>query len=220
MELEFQASDFSKLMFPILSMPDNIDPIKHFPKLEKWEEFHNPEEKKPWSIQKKNKIFRYIVLMYDKESPFRVKIDSLTRRKVEVSKYVKLIADAKNVPEDVMEIIQGKNERVNKMVIAYARMHRNSLYSLILGLEKQFYGDLLKIEGNTKSDSNISDTQKKLEEKTIEFLNQDNTPLLQDELFAYIEEQRLSLWRPEGIAESISKGEDPFNGKTFPSVTN
>ena len=136
MDLEFQSTDFERLMFRIDEMNDNVDPVKHFPRLQKWPEF--APKGKGWSIVIKNKIFRWIVLMYDKESPFRAKIDDPMKRKLEVAKYVKLIKNFTVIDPEVKEIIRGENGNVNKMIVAYIRMHRNSQYALVVGLENMF----------------------------------------------------------------------------------
>jgi hypothetical protein len=214
MDFEFHESDFSKLIFPVHNMPDNIDPVKQFDRLKKW-----PELNLTGPILKRNKIFRWIVYVYDKESPFRIKVGDITKRKLEVAKYVKLIDDFKSISDDVKEIVTGENKEINKAIVAYIRLHRNSKYALVVGLDNKFYEDLLKIHnGGTPKDS-ISDTQRELEEAVSELLNQDNTPALIDTLFSYIEDDRINYLRPEGMAEMLSQKKDPFKGKTIASET-
>jgi hypothetical protein len=209
MDLEFQESDFSRLMFPIMKMPDNIDPVKFFPKLQRWQEFYNTK----WPIIKKNKVFRYIVLMYDKESPFLYKVNNILKRKVEVAKYVKLVENPKMVTEDVMDMFSGKDQKFNTMVIAYVRMHKDVKYSLVVGLDNLFYSDLEKIQAGLTPKKPIDETQKSLEDAIAGLLSNDDSPQLRTELFTFMEEERLSSFRPEGIAEMIAKGEDVFEGK-------
>jgi hypothetical protein len=211
MDIEFQKSDFAKLMFPIVDMPDDVDPVKFFKRLQRWEEYYNTK----WPILKKNKVFRYIVLMYDKESPFRERITDLNQRKIEAARFVKLITDPKIVPGDIMDIMVGMDQKFNTMVIAYVRMHRDSKYALVVGLENLFYADLLKTQAGETPKKPIHETQENLENAIIELLNQDNSPQLKRELFEFMENERLSKYRPEGIADILSKGGNPFEGKEF-----
>lgn len=215
MDLEFQKTDFDKIMFPILDMPDNVDPVKFFPKLQRWEQFYNVGG----DIRRKNKLFRYIVLMYDKESPFRYKVNNLLQRKVEVAKYVKLVDNPKNVPEDVLNVFTGKNDKFNSMVIAYVRMHRDVKYALVVGLDNLYYSDLELIQSGNAPKKPIQETEQALESAVSELLSQDNDPQLQRELFRFMEEERLSTFRPEGIAEALMKGENPFEGKEVENET-
>jgi len=205
MDLEFQESDFSRLMFPIMKMPDNIDPVKFFPKLQRWQEFYNTK----WPIIKKNKVFRYIVLMYDKESPFLYRVNNILKRKVEVARYVKLVENPKMVPEDVMDIFSGQDAKFNSMVIAYVRMFKDIKYALVVGLDNLFFSDLEKVQGGT-SLKTLPDTQKSLEDAITDLLSQDNSPQLRDELYSYMQEERLSTFKPEGIADMIAAGKNPF----------
>lgn len=214
MELEFQASDFTRLMFRIDEMPDKVDPYEYFPKLKKWQEFAPQKGKKGMSLVFKNRVFKYIVLMYDKESPFRVKISDTMKRKLEVAKYVKLITTFDLIDPEVKEILRSENRHVNAMIIAYVRMHRNSQYALVVGLENMFYDGLFLIQNGETPKKQITSTQRELEDAVTELLNQDNdkSSELRKELFTYIEEERLNDLRPEGIAEIFASGKKPFDG--------
>ena len=213
MELEFQASDFERLMFRIDEMPDKADPVEFFPKLKKWQEFGPQKGNKGMSIIMKNKVFRWIVLMYDKESPFRYKVDDAVKRKLEIAKHVKLIVDYNLIDPQVKEIIKGENISVNRMIIAYVRMHRNSHYALVVGLEEMYYKDLLIVQNGESPKKPITATQKDLENAITELLNQDNNKQVREELFSYMEDERLNELRPEGIAELFMSGKKPLAGE-------
>ncbi len=209
MELEFQKSDFEKLMFRVDDMPDKVDPVEYFPKLKKWREF-SPQ--RTWSKTLKNKIFKWIVLMYDKESPFRAKIGDARKRRFEVAKYVKLVTDFNLIDPKVESVLRGNDAEVNRMVIAYARMHRNSLYALVIGLDDMFYEDLFQVKMGNTVKKQITTTQRELETSITELLNQDNDAQLRWELALVMEEERLEI-RPEDIAEIFASGKKPFEGE-------
>jgi len=196
------------MMFPVHMMPDNIDPVKYFEKLSKWEEFYRKGD-----IHKKNKTFRWIAYMYDKESPFREKIQDANKRKVEIARYVKMFSDPKIVEEWVMKILNGTNPDVNTMVIAYIRMHRHPKYALTVGLENQFYSSLEKVSSGSNQKIALTSIQQDLENAMTELLNGDHNPNMHNALFAYMEEERLANFSPEGVAMAIESGTDIFEGE-------
>lgn len=151
--------------------------------------------------------------MYDKESPFLYRVNNILKRKVEVAKYVKLVENPKMVPEDVMDMFSGKDQKFNTMVIAYVRMHKDVKYSLVVGLDNLFYSDLEKIQAGLTPKKPINETQKSLEDAIADLLSNDDSPQLRTELFTLMEEERLSSFRPEGIAEALARGENVFEGK-------
>lgn len=210
MDLDFQKHDFDKLMFPIMGMKENASPVKEFPKLSKYPEFTDFCGSK-MSTVRRCRIFKYIVLMYDKNSPFISKVPDNNRRKIEVAKFVNLIPDPKVVEESIKNILKNSDEKVNKMIIAFCRMQNDPLWSLVVALDQKYYNELLSIFDNT-SDSRlkISETLKELQEAQNELLARDNNPELIKELFDNIEEERVSDLRPEGIAEIFANGDKPF----------
>ncbi len=198
------------MMFPVHMMPDNVDPVKYFDKLSKWEEFYYKG-----NIPQKNKVFRWIAFMYDKESPFRNKIPDANKRKVEIAKYVRMVTDANKVEDWVLKVLSAKNAQINRMVIAYVRMHRYPKYALTVGLENQFYTDLeLTYAGKSLTGKrSLTVTQQELEQSMIDLLNGDNNQSMHDSLFAVMEEERLSNFTPEGVAMALESGEDIFATK-------
>lgn len=209
MELEFQKSDFDKLMFRIDDMPDKVDPVEYFPKLKKWPEF-SPQ--RGWSNTLKNKIFRWIVLVYDKESPFRLKVSDIMKRKLEAAKHVKLITSLTIIDPKVRNILQGEDAEANRMIVAYVRMHRQSQYALVVGLENMFYTGLFNVLNGEvpKGNKQITTIQKEFEDAVTELLNQDNNAQVRGELLLFVEEERINDLRPEGIAEIFATGKKPF----------
>jgi len=205
MEIEIQNKDFDGLLYSVNLLKENTNPLKVFPKLRKWPEFRSCKD----PVIKFNKIFKWIVLTYDMNSPFK-KIDDVIKRKLEVAKYVKLFDDNANIPEDVRKILLNEDKKVNRMIIAYARMHRESKYSLILGLEHKFYEDLLANQnGSTTIKPPLENTQRNLENAITDLLNQDHNTLLKHEFYEYIEDERLDNIRPEGIAQLLADGKVP-----------
>jgi hypothetical protein len=98
------------------------------------------------------------------------------------------------------------------MIVAYVRMHRQSQYALVVGLENMFYEGLFQIqmgEAPKVGNKQITTVQKELEDAVTALLNQDNNAQVRDELFLFVEEERLEL-RSEDIANVFASGNKPF----------
>ncbi len=188
------------MMFNVLEVPPQKHIVNHFAKLKKVTEF-----KKPLAKLNKNKVIRYIMFLYDKNSPFRVKFQDVLKRKVEAAKGAGWDTGEGGVFEkDVEELLRGHNPFVNEMAVAFIRLHRNFKYSYLVGLEESFYRMLLEImTGDMANVSKMKSTQAELEEIMLELTLEDNNPELRDTLLRYVEQARLNL-RPEDIAR-ISK---------------
>jgi len=205
MEIEIQNQDFDKLLFPVNLLGDNDDPLKVFGKLNKWAEFKSHK----YPLLQFNKIFKWIVFVYDMNSPFQ-KINDIIKRKVEVARYVKLFEDANDISDDVKKILLNEDKAVNRMLIAYVRMHRESKYAVVVALEQKFYNDLLISQDGKKVNPAIEITQKKLEEARSDLFSHDNTSKLRQEFNEYMEEERIDAIRPEIIADLILEGKKPI----------
>jgi len=205
MEIEIQNQDFDKLLFPVNLLGDNDDPLKVFGKLNKWAEFKSHK----YPLLQFNKIFKWIVFVYDMNSPFQ-KINDIIKRKVEVARYVKLFEDANDISDDVKKILLNEDKAVNRMLIAYVRMHRESKYAVVVALEQKFYNDLLISQDGKKVNPAIEITQKKLEEARSDLFSHDNTSKLRQEFYEYMEEERIDAIRPEIIADLILEGKKPI----------
>ena len=205
MEIEIQNQDFDKLLFPVNLLGDNDDPLKVFGKLNKWAEFKSHK----YPLLQFNKIFKWIVFVYDMNSPFQ-KINDIIKRKVEVARYVKLFEDANDISDDVKKILLNEDKIANRMLIAYVRMHRESKYAVVVALEQKFYNDLLISQEGKKINPAIEITQKKLEEARSDLFSHDNTSKLRQEFYEYMEEERIDAIRPEIIADLILEGKKPI----------
>lgn len=162
-----------------------------------------------------DKVNLYVLLMYDKGSPYRRKYSDVLKRKIEVAHDIgfETIEDG-NFEVPVEDFLRGKNTIVNKKIVQYVRMHRSFKYAYLVAIESSYYNLMLEIlGGETKNLSKAKDLRDDLEENLSEILNQDNNPYLKDEILRYMENERLEL-RPEDIARKIQNGETPIEIKT------
>lgn len=191
------------MMFNVVEVPPQKHVVNHFPKLKKVREFARPLAK-----LNKNKVLRYIMFLYDKNSPFRVKYQDVLQRKVEAAKGAGWeTAQGGIFSDDVERILRGHNITVNEMIVAFIRLHRNFKYSYLVGLEESFYRMMLEImTGEMGNVSKMKQTQEELENIMFELTSEDNNPELRDTLLRYVEQARLNL-RPEDIARIAKQQE-------------
>jgi len=197
----FSDKEFEGLMFNPLKVPEGRNIITEYKRLGKISEF-----RQPFASLDKNKIIRYIIFMYDKNSPFRVKFPDILHRKVEAARGAGWSIEKNGLFSDNVErVLRGENDSVNKMTVAYIRIHRNFKYSYLIGLEESFYRLMLEIMGgDMKNVEKMRKLQEDLEQITLELTSDDFNPLLKGELMRYIEQERLNL-RPEDIARIANK---------------
>jgi len=194
-------------MFNFFIFPKNKDPLKHFTKLKVYQEFTAPVHN-----LSKLKVLAYISYMYDKNTPLNA-IQDILKRKVQAAELAGFKKEKGGVFSKIVEnMMRCKNKAVNKMIIRYVRMQRNPKYSYLVTIEEAYYNELQKIlEGDDAgSYKKARDMQKDVETIGIELMNEDNNKLLADDLYEFIEMEKLEL-RPEDIAEKIRNGIPPIS---------
>ena len=198
----FADSEFSRMMFNVNQVPHNRSIPNAFPALKKVQEFR----RNPHLRLEKNRVLRYIILMYDKNSPFRKRFPDISRRKIEAAKYAGYkLEEGGLFPEHVEDMLMGRIENANKMLVAYVRLHRNIKFSYLVSMEESFYHLMEQVTGgDMKNLAQIRSIKEEIEETLADILSEDNTPLIKESVLKYVEDRRLNL-RPEDIARNNRK---------------
>lgn len=195
---------FNGLMFPVFDLPESANLLDKFPSLAQWREFHVP------SRHNINKVIRYIVAMYDKNGLIVMEQNG-SRRKTAALELAgwKRQSDTGEFRSDVIDIIDGKNEAINNMIVRYCKLQRSNKYSVIVGMSEMFYSILRKtVSGETVSPAELGkfeQLEKTLDERMVQFLNNDASKDLREDAFAIIELEKLDL-NPEEIAVKLKEG--------------
>lgn len=207
---QFRSLEFQSMMFNVDKIPEGVTVIQFFKELGKIREFKASAGE---GIDD-NKVNLYVLLLYDKGSPYRKKYTDILKRKIEVVHDVGFEISPDGTFESVVEdFLRGRNSVVNKKIVAFVRMHRNYNYSYQVSVETAYSNLMLEIQGGeTKSLKSLADMRDDLERNLTEMLGQDNNPFLKDEMLRYMENERLEL-RPEDIAKKAQNGEKPVNVK-------
>ena len=198
------------MMYQPNRIPEGSTVLSYYKDLGKIKEF----KLSPGEGIDNNKVMMYVILMYDKGSPYRKKYTDVLKRKIEVAHDVEFKTIEGGVFEPPIEdFLRGKNRIVNRKIVAYVRMHRNYKFSYLVAIDESYYSLMLEIlGGDVKKISSAKEIRDDLEETLLEILNQDTNPYLRDEILRYLEEERLEL-RPEDIAKKLQNGETPISIK-------
>jgi len=193
-------------MYNVEKVPEGVNILTFFKDFNKIKEFRlNPGEGLD-----NNKVMTYIVLMYDKSSPYRRKFTDVLKRKIEVAYDCGFETIEGGVFESPVEdMLKGRNVIINQKIVRYVMMHRSYKYAYQISVEAAYFNLMLEIQaGETKSISKLADLRDALEENLMEILNEDNNPYLKDEILRYMENERLAL-RPEDFAKKARDEETP-----------
>ena len=95
-------------------------------------------------------IIKYVILMYDSESPLWREVRSLPLRKA-VSMELSGVERGKDnkFSKPVEDILEGNNKEVNSMIMKYIIMQNNTAWSNLCAYENIYYMELAKVQNGT-----------------------------------------------------------------------
>lgn len=203
MILQFNVKQYASMMYDPTRVPDKTDILKFYKDLGRIKEFKQSAGEK----LDNNMIMQYILLAYDKNSPYRKAYSDILKRKIEIAHDVEFKTDAGGMFDPPVEdFLMGKNLVVNKKIVQYVLLHRSYKWSYQVSVEASYAALMLEIQGGeTKNFSKLATLRDELEENLLEILNQDSNPYLKNEILRYLEEDRLQL-RPEDFAKRAQEG--------------
>ena len=200
--MQFTKLNFSKFLYDP-SDPDLLG------RLSRHKEFDS-------KVTNKRKVVQYIILMYDKNNDeIREEYPFYPQRKMEVARCVGLI-EGNKATKGVEDILIGKNEDVNAMVIRYLTLFNDpdllmlsALYEININLNKAAYRGII----DKNIITNLDIVNLKIKDLTEGLFGGKDETELRQELYKSIEEQSLGI-RPEEIAEVLQSGKEPLKGFT------
>jgi len=191
--------DSSKLLFDIHSATF-VDDIKAtIP------EFQEYKGKVP-----EKKVFLYLVLICDKNSPMFKEIPDYFNRKYVTANMCGFPKTKAGFSEDAEKVILGGNESVNDMLVAYLVYHGIPNYMSLFAYIALNANETRKImggSGNKDSIKVIDETTDRIAKLTREVFGSgayDEYSALKEALYSRVEKERLRL-RPEQIIADLEK---------------
>ena len=202
---EYTPNDFVEMKFNVNDIEFNIPILKAFPVLQNYSEF-KIELEADLDI---NKVLRWVFLCYDRKSPFLREV-SINQRKLKAAIFAgfKTNSDGR-FDEDVEAMLKGRNHEVNAMVIRFAWLFNNHLYLLLVAKTEFLYQFAIRmttdITMKPKDANEADEVVNTITEISDKLLMMDNNTNLKEDLFQYIEDERLEL-TPEAIARRKEQG--------------
>lgn len=171
----------------------------------------------------KNCAIRYMVLIFDPESPVQKKIPEYTKARQVAAVLAGFKTDKQgNFPKAVTQMMAGRISSFNEMLVRYIRLFHNPTFSLLVSTQESFYKKLLMMNDysdiNTGKKSAIDNEVlrgelhkqadnllKQIDIYKSKLLNGDKNPYMQESLFQVVDEEakRLNI-RPEEQARDYA----------------
>lgn len=197
--MEFTPDDFKRMMFNVYEADMSKPFLTQFPELNIYEEF---SKRLPGTLDK-NKIIKWIVYVYDKNSPYRVKYKDLTQRKVRAMIDAGHGLENDVFPPEVEDVILGKSISVADMTIAFCKMHLDVEYSHLVLLEAMYYKLMRDVFlGNQAKINDLQKIKEDYANALSTVISNDQTKSVHQSLYKSINNDKLKL-SPEDIALSI-----------------
>jgi hypothetical protein len=161
--VDFIDKDFEKLYFNVNTIPKQQDALRFFPKLAKYDEFKAKIDPLVFTI-----VFKYIVYVYDINSPFVEKFKDLTERKIQAALCAGFTVNQSGLfLPAVDEMMKGKNTKINRMIIRYIRLLGEPEFALLVVTMEAYYSKLellMRMDytstGGNMDEKTIFDTEK------------------------------------------------------------
>ena len=210
--VNFKPVDYKDILYPVHTLKRGVSIFDSFPKLLDYQEFVVPL---PGSISI-DKVFKYIVFVYDAKSPFFNQIEDLVDRKKQAIVEAGFKPDnSGNFRDSVKDILNCEDNKVNKMIIRYCRMQGKDFTNLIASQEAYYQINLELIKGISKEENALDVAKSKaqldkladefnvrLNEKARAFLSQETAQGLHDDLWSLAEDESVNInLSPEDYAE-------------------
>jgi hypothetical protein len=213
----FKKQDFEELLFPVHTLKKGDDVFDAFPRLLDYSEF---QHRLPASLNI-NKVFKYIVYVYDKKSPYRTQIEDLVERKIEAAMEAGFSTHHNGgFSDSAKSIFECDNSIVNRMIIRYLRIQGKDFTGLIVDQEAYYQikaEQLASISGEgeervkaAKSKAELgklaNETKDRLDDSMRNFLEQETAVGLHKEAWKLADDEADNIkLTPEDYAAKVQE---------------
>lgn len=198
--LDIDPSEYKALRFNVHELGPTHSVLNKFERLNIIPEFHYKHPK-----VKTNELLKYIIYVYDKNSPFRVRIKEIDKRKVYAALEAGLIKDIQDIPKHVTEILNNKIVQINQMIVEYVRQFHEHKFAYLIGLEHLYYSQMKVIMdggGDSVKTKEFQTTEKLLDQVVSDILAGERDAEIKKDLHEIVVFKKIEL-RPEDIAKML-----------------
>lgn len=209
---KYSDSEWGQLKFDWHKLPYS-DILEQFKVLSVYKEFKNLK------ISERSYVFRYILLLYDKDSFLRERFDSVPKMKYEAAILAGFMLKNGKFTPFVQDMLINKIREVNSAIIRFLLMQNTPKWAKLATFQESYEQQLKNLINDTATKSektgeilkNVNVLEEQISTLLNEMTNGDTNQNLIDALYEEITVQSLGL-RPEDIADKFRDGEDPLMG--------
>jgi hypothetical protein len=208
--MEFSESDFESVPYKVYPPTQTIDYLKKYARLrDVFKEFEKPCEK----FGGVNRVIRYIITLYDQESPLHKKQwRDPKQKKVQAAILATFSYEEKRggFEDYVKEILANNNKTVCAMIVLYLREHFSVLWTSYSIYYETFFKAAESLLMNDASKSllaNFKEAKNQLNEALLEISRGDSASDNVASAFYMVAEEERKGYRPEEIIRKMRAGE-------------
>ncbi len=172
-----------------------------------------------------DKVFRFIIFMYDMRSEMRQMYPDWQDRKVKCAALAGWDIDRNGRFQDsVMEMLEGDNDEVNDMIVKFCLLFPSPYYSAYISMWELLVKEVRSSFDNgndsaviTKIRGNVKELTKQIDEYSEKIFGGERTIGLKNSLYKTVDKARLRL-RPEIIARDIKDNNLQIDDLYYPKV--
>lgn len=167
----------------------------------------------------RDNVIKYIILLYDKNSPLWGTIQDFNHRKITALELAgfELQKNGQFINEVQQGIIMGQNSVVNNMIVRYVFLFNNPKFVMLVGLLQVYINLFAKIQEPSPKKDDITmfkQTADDIERLTSEVFGGKENVELENTLYEVMNMNKI-LFRPEHVAARIAQGEEPTNADPY-----
>jgi hypothetical protein len=169
-------------------------------------------------------LFEYIILTYDKESPFVIKYNDWMQRRREVVKAVGFKTRKGKYSREVEKLILGGYPQINQMIVRYLFLQNDIEFIKFNSYQAMYFRQVKEsIEKDFAQPGHYDKLKKNIDILSVEirsiekmiFHGEEKSEELKKELYNFV--SKISYdFKPEDIAEKKQDGEDIVDEKPYP----
>jgi hypothetical protein len=156
-------------------------------------------------------ILRYIILVYDINSPLWQTTKDHNEKKVKAMLMAGMIADKHGKFDTPLQeaLLYGSDSHISSMIVKYVYLFNNIDYVELVGMIQINFQTLKSImdgKGTKDTYKQLEQTSARIKRLTKEVFGGEETKEIKEKLYEYLNMSRLNF-RPEYIAQRLNKGE-------------
>lgn len=180
-----------------MAVPPKKSPEDHYELFQQYKEFTEPT----FDLDR-SKLFRYIPLVYDKNSPLHLVIDDIKKLKGKAAELAGYKKDNNGKYfEAVEKLLTGQHTQANYMIIRYVILHKSKQWHRFCILNEVFeHTSERLLRDPSKNDlQNFESLSEQIDTVKQDLLSKDNSRKLEEDMYEYYFDDKLKL-KPEDIA--------------------